>query len=131
MNVTAQLPPPVSGLRPGTLEHETLPLVAAHGFREYDARWLFGTELNLYGAQAVGLGLGTLIHRRGVQPQIVVGHDFRSYSSAVKLALTSGLMAAGCTVHDIGLALSPMAYFAQFALDIPAVAMVDRASPIS
>jgi phosphomannomutase/phosphoglucomutase len=27
-------------------------------------------------------------------------------------------------VHDIGLALSPVAYFAQFALDIPAVAMV-------
>ena len=33
-------------------------------------------------------------------------------------------MAAGCRVHDIGLALSPMAYFAQFALDVPAVAMV-------
>ena len=27
-------------------------------------------------------------------------------------------------VHDIGLALSPTAYFAQFALDIPCVAMV-------
>jgi phosphomannomutase / phosphoglucomutase len=27
-------------------------------------------------------------------------------------------------VHDIGLALSPMAYFAQFELDVPAVAMV-------
>ena len=27
-------------------------------------------------------------------------------------------------MHDIGLALSPMAYFAQFALDVPAVAMV-------
>ncbi len=27
-------------------------------------------------------------------------------------------------VHDIGLALSPVAYFAQFALDIPCVAMV-------
>ena len=33
-------------------------------------------------------------------------------------------MAAGVRVHDIGLALSPMAYFAQFALDVPAVAMV-------
>src|SRR3712207_115167 len=33
-------------------------------------------------------------------------------------------MAAGCRVHDIGLALSPMAYFAQFALSVPAVAMV-------
>ena len=27
-------------------------------------------------------------------------------------------------MHDIGLALSPVAYFAQFALDCPAVAMV-------
>ena len=35
-----------------------------------------------------------------------------------------GLLRAGCEVHDIGLALSPVAYFAQFALDCPAVAMV-------
>jgi len=33
-------------------------------------------------------------------------------------------MTAGIEVSDIGLALSPVAYFAQFALDIPAVAMV-------
>jgi phosphomannomutase/phosphoglucomutase len=33
-------------------------------------------------------------------------------------------MAAGCKVHDIGLAITPMAYFAQFALDVPCVAMV-------
>ena len=33
-------------------------------------------------------------------------------------------MAAGAHVRDIGLALSPMAYFAQFALDVPSVAMV-------
>ena len=33
-------------------------------------------------------------------------------------------MAAGCEVYDIGLAVTPMAYFAQFALDVPCVAMV-------
>ena len=49
------------------------------GFREYDARWLFGPEINLLGIQALGLGLGTYIHELG-QTQIVVGHDFRSYS---------------------------------------------------
>ena len=64
------------------------------------------------------------IHEIGVQPQIVTGHDFRSYSLSIKQALTIGLMRAGCEVHDIGLALSPVAYFAQFALDCPAVAMV-------
>ncbi len=70
------------------------------------------------------LGLGTLLQDRGIRPDIVTGHDYRSYSAAVKDALTSGLVAAGCTVYDIGLALSPTAYFAQFALDVPAVAMV-------
>ena len=76
------------------------------------------------GVQALGMGLGTLIRQMGVRPEIVVGHDFRSYSAAIKYALVSGLMAAGCKVHDIGLAVTPMAYFAQFALDIPCVAMV-------
>ena len=33
-------------------------------------------------------------------------------------------MAGGAKVRDIGLAITPMAYFAQFALDVPAVAMV-------
>ena len=56
--------------------------------------------------------------------EVVVGHDFRSYSAAIKLALTAGLMAGGAKVSDIGLAITPMAYFAQFALDVPAVAMV-------
>ncbi|GLK70100.1 phosphomannomutase/phosphoglucomutase [Ancylobacter dichloromethanicus] len=117
-------PIPQASLEPNTYAYETVPLVKPTGFREYDARWLFGSEINLMGVQALGLGLGTLIHERGVRPEIVVGHDFRAYSASIKQALANGLMAAGVTVHDIGLALSPMAYFAQFALDIPCVAMV-------
>ena len=117
-------PKPKPSLAPNTPEYESQPMVKATGFREYDARWLLEKEINLMGLQALGLGLGTLIHQMGVRPDIVTGHDFRSYSAAVKMALVSGLMAAGCRVHDIGLALSPMAYFAQFDLDIPAVAMV-------
>ncbi|RUV57426.1 MULTISPECIES: phosphomannomutase/phosphoglucomutase [unclassified Mesorhizobium] len=121
----------VSEARPNTFEFETSALIKASGFREYDARWWFGhpgsaepPELNLIGVQALGMGLGTLIRRLGAGPDIVTGHDFRSYSLAIKLALVSGLMAAGARVKDIGLALSPMAYFAQFALDTPSVAMV-------
>jgi phosphomannomutase/phosphoglucomutase len=117
-------PKPEPLLRPNTYAYETRPMVKATGFREYDARWLFEKEINLMGVAALGLGLGTLLHEMGVVPQIVTGHDFRSYSASIKYALTTGLMAAGVTVHDIGLALSPMAYFAQFDLDVPAVAMV-------
>ena len=117
------LPIPRADLTPNTFEYEIIPLVKATGFREYDARWLFGPEINLLGVEALGLGLGTYIHELG-QKKIVVGHDYRSYSLSIKQALTVGLVAAGCEVIDIGLALSPTAYFAQFALDAPCVAMV-------
>src|SRR5260370_5923173 len=99
-------------------------MVKPTGFREYDARWLFEKEINLMGVQALGLGLGTYLHEMGIEPKIVTGHDFRGYSASIKYALVSGLMAAGVKVYDIGLALSPMAYFAQFELEVPAVAMV-------
>src|SRR5688572_3598222 len=117
-------PAPQAWLEPNTEAYESAPLVRPTGFREYDARWQIGTELNLMGAQALGLGLGTLLHEMGVSPDVVTGHDFRSYSASVKLALVTGLMTAGARVHDIGLALTPMAYFAQFELDVAAVAMV-------
>ncbi len=122
---------PRPNIAANTLEFETEALVKPTGFREYDARWWFGlpseekpSELNLYGVQTLGEGLGTLMHERGVDPNIAVGHDFRHYSLGIKMALMNGLMNAGVTVHDIGLALSPMAYFAQFHLNCAGVAMV-------
>jgi len=118
------LPPPRSDLKPNTADFERLPLVKPTGFREYDARWLFPDEINLLGLTAVGLGMATLFDERGVKKRLVVGHDYRSYSASVKQALINGLLAGGCEVHDIGLALSPMAYFAQFDLDVEGVAMV-------
>ncbi len=118
------LPLPRADLVANTLEYEVTPLVKPTGFREYDARWIFEKEINLLGVQALGAGLGTLIREMGKAPRIVVGHDFRSYSASIKQALTVGLMGAGIEVNDIGLALSPVAYFAQFDLDIPCVAMV-------
>ncbi len=115
---------PRSDLKPNTLDYENQALVTANGFREYDARWLFGKEINLLGVQALGLGLGTFFHEAGIKPKVVTGHDYRSYSLSIKQALMLGLMNAGCEVVDIGLAMTPMAYYGQFALDCPAVAMV-------
>jgi len=111
-------------LKPNSFDYENEPLITPNGFREYDARWLFGKELNLTGVQLLGLSLGTYFHDCGIEPKVAVGHDFRAYSQSIKQALILGLMNAGCHVHDIGLALSPVAYYAQFALDCPAVAMV-------
>jgi phosphomannomutase/phosphoglucomutase len=82
-------------------------------------------EINLYGIQALGLGLGTLIHELGkLSPKSSPVMISAAIRSSVKQALEVGLMQAGIEVHDIGLALSPTAYFAQFHLDIDSVAMV-------
>ena len=62
---------PRADLKPNTAAFENEPLVTPNGFREYDARWLFGKELNLLGVQALGLGLGTYLHEIGIRPTII------------------------------------------------------------
>lgn len=115
----------MTSAKPNTEAYERDILVEPQGFREYDARWIFPEQINLRGLQALGMGIGTIIHEmKKNPPAVVVGHDYRSYSATVKQALIVGLIASGCKVYDIGLALSPTAYFSQFELDCPAVAMV-------
>ena len=97
-----------------------------NGFREYDARWLYPNDINLAGIKNLGHGLGSQIvsETKKQNPRVVVGYDYRSYSEEIKNALAEGLISAGCHVEDLGLSLSPMAYFAQFELDADGVAMV-------
>ena len=97
-----------------------------NGFREYDARWLFEKDIDLEGITNLGKGLGTQIinHTKKNNPRVIVGQDYRSYSEKIKKALTEGLISTGCNVEDVGLALSPMVYFAQFNLNSDAIAMV-------
>jgi len=96
-----------------------------NGFREYDARWLYPKDINQEGIKNIGRGLGSqIISKTNQSPRVIVGHDYRSYSEEVKKKLIEGLIDTGCNVEDIGLALSPTAYFAQFHLNADAVAMV-------
>ena len=74
--VDLMLPKPKPSLTPNTYAYESEPMVKPTGFREYDARWLFEKEINLMGVQALGLGLGTLIHELGVKPELVTGARF-------------------------------------------------------
>ena len=115
---------PASTVTQNTWEFLRDAMITPTGFREYDARWKYPDDINLPGVTALGLGLGTQMQRRGIEPVIAVGNDYRDYSLSIKNALMVGLMQAGIHVKDIGPALSPMAYFAQFHLDAPAVAMV-------
>ena len=115
---------PLPEVTPNTWAFLRDAMITPTGFREYDARWKYPDAINLPGMTALGLGLGTQMQRRGIAPVIAVGNDYRDYSLAIKNAVILGLMRAGIHVKDIGPALSPMAYFAQFHLDVPAVAMI-------
>ena len=98
--------------------------ISPFGFREYDARWIYPKQINLSGIKKLGYGLGQLMIEENVKQEIVIGHDYRSYSEEVKNALVSGLLSYGINVFDIGLTISPGAYFAQYDLDCKSVAMV-------
>ena len=65
-------------------------MIKSTGFREYDARWKYPDEINLPGMTALGMGLGNQMHRRGIEPVIAVGNDYRDYSLAIKNALVHG-----------------------------------------
>lgn len=107
-------------------------LVSPTGFREYDARWVIEQNdqvgpigINYIGVRELGYCLGKFIQESlDAGNEIVVGHDYRRYSENVKNALVIGLLQAGMAVKDIGLTVSPGAYFAQFDLGIPCVAAV-------
>ena len=115
---------PLSKSTPNTWGFLRDAMIVPTGFREYDARWKYPDDINLPGITALGMGLGTQMFENNIEPVIAVGNDYRSYSLTIKNALMLGLMQAGIHVKDIGPALSPMAYFSQFHLDAPAVAMV-------
>ena len=97
-----------------------------YGFREYDARWIYKKDIDQAGIENLGKGLGTQIiqHTHKNNPRVIVGHDYRSYSEEIKVALKKGLISTGCQIEDIGLSLSPTVYFAQFNLNADGVAMV-------
>ena len=95
-----------------------------NGFREYDARWRYPEHIDDDGMRALGFALGTYLNERGKQGKIILGHDYRSYSQTLKQEMAQGLMDSGQIVLDIGLCLSPTAYFAQAELGVASVAMV-------
>jgi phosphomannomutase / phosphoglucomutase len=80
-------------------------------FREYDIRGVVGPDLDAEGAETIGRAFGTYLAARGVR-RAVVGHDNRTSSQALYEAAMRGLTGSGCDVIKIGLAVTPMLYFA-------------------
>jgi phosphomannomutase/phosphoglucomutase len=99
-------------------------LITDNGFREYDLRWLVGREINPNGFLVLGRAYGTYAQKVLGESKVIVGHDFRSYSQDLSRSLIVGLLSSGAHVIDVGLALTPMVYFAQYHFGVKAAAMV-------
>ncbi|MEM1206040.1 MAG: phosphomannomutase/phosphoglucomutase [Acidobacteriota bacterium] len=83
-------------------------------FKAYDVRGLYPSQINEDMARKVGLAFRHVLDEddfaRG--NTVVVSRDMRSHSTPLAEALIEGLRDAGLDVHDIGLATTPMNYFA-------------------
>lgn len=84
--------------------------------REYDIRGIVGETVHAADARAIGRTLGTLVRRKGGK-RVALGYDGRLSSPELAAACIEGLTAAGIDVIDIGLAATPMLYFAVYHLE--------------
>jgi phosphomannomutase len=83
-------------------------------FKAYDVRGLYPTQLNEQVARDVGLAFRYLLddEDRAHGNTVVVSRDMRVHSEPLCEALIDGLLSGGLDVMDIGLATTPMNYFA-------------------
>jgi phosphomannomutase / phosphoglucomutase len=85
-------------------------------FRAYDIRGVVGTTLDEGVARLIGQAVGTVMQEKGLR-EIVVGRDGRLSGPSLSAALIEGLRRAGCDVIDIGMAPTPLVYFATYQLN--------------
>ncbi|HEY0334347.1 MAG TPA: phosphomannomutase/phosphoglucomutase [Stenotrophomonas sp.] len=93
------------------------PSVSPDMFRAYDIRGVVGKELNPAVAELIGHAIGSAMQAQGLR-DVVVGRDGRLSGPELSASLIEGLRRAGCHVTDIGLAPTPVVYFAAYHLRV-------------
>ena len=85
--------------------------VSASIFKAYDVRGVVPSTLDEGLAYGLGLAFGHMARKEG-EPAVAVARDGRLSGPSLSAALVRGLTAAGVDVIDIGVATTPMLYFA-------------------
>jgi phosphomannomutase len=80
-------------------------------FKAYDIRGVVPSTVNEPVAEALGRAFGSIALAQGEQT-VAVGRDGRLSGPALSAALMRGLVASGVDVVDIGMATTPMLYYA-------------------
>lgn len=88
-------------------EDERLESQGMSFFKAYDMRGEFGVDFDLDTVYRIGRWLPAVLGAS----RILVGRDARLSSDAIRDALCRGIIDAGCSVDDMGLATTPMVYF--------------------
>ncbi len=82
-------------------------------FKAYDIRGLVPSELDADLARKIGYHFAKLLSAK----RLVVGQDMRTHSPELADAVSAGMRDAGCNVVRLGLASTPMTYFAIGTID--------------
>ncbi len=85
--------------------------VSASIFKAYDIRGIVPSTLTPELARGLGRAFGTIALAQG-EKTVAVGRDGRLSGPSLSQALMDGLQEAGISVIDVGLATTPMLYFA-------------------
>ena len=92
-------------------------------FREYDIRGIYGTDLNGDIAYLIGRGLGSKMRKLNIT-KTVVAYDNRLSSVELEENLIKGLVESGINVYRLGLASTPMCYYASNYFDVNCSVMI-------
>ena len=98
-------------------------------FRSYDIRGLVGSEITGDTAEELGKSFGSYVQELN-EKTVIVGNDNRESSTEFNKRLIQGLTSTGVDVINIGLATTPMVYYARKLFDIgPAIQITASHNP--
>jgi phosphomannomutase len=77
-------------------------------FKAYDIRGTYPDQIHAGNARQIGAAFAKFLNAK----TLVVGRDMRTMAPEIQDAVCDGIMDGGCDVIDIGLASTPMVYYA-------------------
>lgn len=98
-------------------------------FRSYDIRGIVGKDIDGNVAEKLGRSFGSYVQDLG-EETVIVGNDNRESSDELRERLIKGLTESGVNVINIGMATTPMVYYARKLFDIgPAIQITASHNP--
>lgn len=80
-------------------------------FREYDIRGIFGDDITEESSYLIGRAFASKMTKLGLN-KVLLAYDNRLSSPLIEENVLKGLIESGITVYRLGLATTPMCYFA-------------------